>query len=131
MRAEARPRPSWISFYGPAELHALTGIVRNRLGQPAEAEAASHRALSALPVAYRRNRAMTTVDLAIAQLHQGDAEQACATTEDAFTLMSGSPLPGRLRVLLGDFYRDLLTLAPSTTVAREWADRYRSEWSPA
>ncbi|WP_330346741.1 hypothetical protein [Streptomyces sp. NBC_00582] len=131
VRAEARPRPSWVAFYGPAELHALTGIVRSRLGQPAEAEAASHRALSALPAPYRRNRAMTTVDLAIAQLHQGDAEQACATTEDAFTLMSGSPLPGRLRVLLGDFYRDLLTLAPSTTVAREWADRYRSEWSPA
>ncbi|WP_234329936.1 hypothetical protein [Streptomyces viridochromogenes] len=130
-RAEARPRPSWVAFYGPAELHALTGIVRSRLGQPAEAEAASHRALSALPAAYRRNRAMTTVDLAIAQLHQGDAEQACTTTEDAFTLMTGSPLPGRLRVLLGDFYRDLLTLAPSTTVAREWADRYRSEWSPA
>ncbi|WP_307825844.1 hypothetical protein [Streptomyces sp. MBT33] len=130
-RAEVRPRPSWVAFYGPAELHALTGIVRSRLGQPAEAEAASHRALSALPAAYRRNRAMTTVDLAIAQLHQGDAEQACATTEDAFTLMSGGPLPGRLRVLLGDFYRDLLTLAPSTTVAREWADRYRSEWSPA
>ncbi|WP_240634782.1 MULTISPECIES: hypothetical protein [Streptomyces] len=130
-RTEARPRPSWIAFYGPAELHALTGIVRSRLGQSAEAEAASHRALSALPAPYRRNRAMTTVDLAIAQLHQGDAEQACATTEDAFTLMSGSPLPGRLRVQLGDFYRDLLTLAPSTTVAREWADRYRSEWSPA
>ncbi|WP_405444485.1 hypothetical protein OG350_37675 [Streptomyces achromogenes] len=53
------------------------------------------------------------------------------TSEEAFALMSGSPLPGRLRVLLGDFYRDLLTLAPSTTVAREWADRYRSEWSLA
>ncbi|WP_229882374.1 tetratricopeptide repeat protein [Streptomyces alanosinicus] len=131
VRAEARPRPSWVAFYGPAELHALTGVVRSRLGQPAEAEAASHRALSALPAPYRRNRAMTTVDLAIAQLRQGDAEQACATTEDVFTLMSGSPLPGRLRVLLGDFYRDLLTLAPSTIVAREWADRYRSEWSPA
>ncbi|MFF4717588.1 hypothetical protein ACFY2V_40285 [Streptomyces eurythermus] len=130
-RAEARPRPSWIAFYGPAELHALTGVVRSRLGQSAEAEAASHRALSALPAAYRRNRAMTIVDLAIAQLHQGDADHACTTTEEAFTLMSGSPLPGRLRVLLGDFYRDLLTLAPSTTVAREWADRYRSEWSPA
>ncbi|MEV5985998.1 hypothetical protein AB0L85_13360 [Streptomyces sp. NPDC052051] len=130
-RAEVRPRPSWVAFYGPAELHALTGIVHSRLGQPAEAEAASHRALAALPAAYQRNRAMTTVDLALAQLHQGDAEQACATTEAAFTLMSGSPLPGRLRVLLGDFYRALLTLAPSTTVAREWADRYRSEWSPA
>lgn len=130
VRAETRPRPSWISFYGPAELHALTGIVRSRLGQAAEAEAASHRALSALPARYRRNRAMTTVELAIAQLRQGDVERACATTEDAFTLMSPGPLPGRLRVLLGDFYRDLLTLAPST-VAREWADRYRSEWSPA
>ncbi|MER6530070.1 hypothetical protein [Streptomyces sp. NPDC001508] len=43
--------------------------------------------------------------------------------------MSGSPLPGRLRVLLGDFYRGLLTHAPSAKVAREWADRYRSEWS--
>ncbi|MEU3529679.1 hypothetical protein AB0E62_38550 [Streptomyces sp. NPDC038707] len=131
VRAEPRPRPSWIAFYGPAELHALTGVVRSRLGQPAEAEAASHRALSALPASFRRNRAMTIVDLAIAQLHQGDAEHACATSEEAFALMSGSPLPGRLRVLLGDFYRDLLTLAPSTTVAREWADRYRSEWSLA
>ncbi|MEU4655040.1 hypothetical protein AB0G32_14070 [Streptomyces sp. NPDC023723] len=130
-RAEMRPRPSWVAFYGPAELHALTGIVRIRLGQPAEAEAASHRALAALPAAYRRNRAMTTLDLAIAQLRQGDAEHACTTSQDAFALMSGSPLPGRLRVLLGDFYRDLLTLAPSATVAREWADRYRSEWSSA
>ncbi|MFF5257020.1 hypothetical protein ACFY4K_33985 [Streptomyces leeuwenhoekii] len=102
-------------------------MVRSRLDQPAQAEAASHRALSALPASFRRNRAMTIVDLAIAQLHQGDAEHACATSEEAFALMSGSPLPGRLRVLLGDFYRDLFTLAPSTAVAREWADRYRSE----
>lgn len=122
-------RPEWIAFYGPAELHALTGIVRLRLGQPADAEAASHRALSALPQEYRRNRSMTHVDLAFAQLHQGDVEQACASTEEAFTLMSGSPLPGRLRVLLGDFYRELLTLAPSSRVAREWGDRFRSEWS--
>ncbi|MER6998710.1 hypothetical protein [Streptomyces sp. NPDC000410] len=130
-RAQDRPRPAWIAFYGRAELHALTGVARNILGDPAEAEASSHRALGALPGAYRRNRAMTTVDLALAQLHQGDAEQACSTTEDVFRLMSGSPLPGRLRVQLGDFYRDLLTLAPSTQVAREWADRYRSEWSLA
>lgn len=130
-RADTRPRPAWVAFYGPAELYALTGIVRRRLGQHAEAETASHHALAMLPATYRRNRAMTVVDLAVAQLHQGDVEQACATTEIAFTLMSGGPLPGRLRVLLGDFYRDLLTLASTTTVAREWADRYRSEWSSA
>ncbi|MEU7564231.1 hypothetical protein [Streptomyces eurythermus] len=58
-------------------------------------------------------------------------EYELLSAEEAFALMSGSPLPGPLRVLLGDFYRDLLALAPSTTVAREWADRYRSEWSPA
>ncbi|MEV5950383.1 hypothetical protein [Streptomyces sp. NPDC051993] len=125
------PRPEWIAFYGAAELYALSGIVQLRLNQPAQAEAATHRALAALPREYRRNRAMTTVDLALAQLHQGDVEQACATTEDVFGLMSGSPLPGRLRVLLGDFYRDLLTLAPSARATREWADHYRSEWSPA
>ncbi|MEW1658668.1 hypothetical protein [Streptomyces sp. NPDC093707] len=126
----AAPQPSWIAFYGPAELHALAAVVRERLGDLADAEAASHRALAALPKEYRRNRAMTTVRLAVAQLHQGDAEQACHTTVGAFDLMAGSPLPGRLRVLLGDFYRELLTLAPSAQVTREWGDRYRSEWSP-
>lgn len=43
--------------------------------------------------------------------------------------MAGAPLPGRMRSLLGDFYRDLLTLAPSTATARAWGDRYRTEWS--
>ncbi|MEU8989959.1 hypothetical protein AB0C98_26610 [Streptomyces sp. NPDC048558] len=128
-KAEPQPRPGWVAFYGSAELHALAAIVREQLGEPAEAEAASHRALAALPGEYRRNRAMATVHLALAQLQQGDAEQACASTEDVFSLMSGSQLPGRLRVLLGDFYRELLTLAPSAHVAREWGDRYRSEWS--
>ncbi|WP_369384124.1 hypothetical protein [Streptomyces sp. cg36] len=130
-RAQPQPRPGWIAFYGPAELHALTGLIRNQLADPANAEAAAHRALAALPAAYRRNRAMTTMDLATAQLHQGDVEQACTTTEGVFTLMSGSPLPGRLRVLLGDYYRELLTLAPSAQIAREWGDRYRSQWSPS
>jgi hypothetical protein len=128
-KVQQQPRPGWVEFYGPAELHALAAIVREHLGQPADAEAASYRALAALPKQYRRNRAMAMVHLAVAQLHQGDAEQACASTEGVFDLMSGSPLPGRLRVLLGDFYRDLLTHAPSAHAAREWADRYRSEWS--
>ncbi|MER5778441.1 hypothetical protein ABT144_29975 [Streptomyces sp. NPDC002039] len=48
-KARDEARPSWIAFYGPAELHALTTIVRDRLGDAAESEAASHRALSVLP----------------------------------------------------------------------------------
>jgi hypothetical protein len=129
-KATDLPRPAWIGFYGPAELHALTAIVRDLLGEPAHAEAASYRALAVLPEQYRRNRAMATVRLALAQLHQGDADQACDTAGAVFEVMAGDPLPGRLRTLLGDFHRDLLTLAPSATTAKEWGDRYRTEWSP-
>ncbi|MER6358579.1 hypothetical protein ABT186_44065 [Streptomyces sp. NPDC001634] len=124
------PRPTWIAFYGPAELHSLTAIVRDTVGDPAEAEAASYKALTALPETYRRNRAHTTARLALAQLHQGDVEQAYKTSADAFEIMAGDPLPGRMRQLLGDFHRDLITLAPPR-IAHEWADRYRTEWSTA
>ncbi|MEV0449808.1 XRE family transcriptional regulator [Streptomyces sp. NPDC050600] len=128
-RAEDLPRPSWIAFYGLAELHALTAIVRDRLGDAADAEAASFRALAALPPAFRRNRGLATARLALAQLHQGDVEQAAATTGRVFAEMGGAPLPGRMRSLLGDFHRDLITLAPGSQIALDWADRYRTEWS--
>ncbi|MFE7780605.1 hypothetical protein [Streptomyces nigrescens] len=128
-KAEQLPRPAWVAFYGPGELEALAAIVHADLGTPAEAEMASHRALAALPARYRRNRAMTTARLALAQARQGEVEQACDTTGEVFALLAGHPLPGRLRVVLGDFHRHLVTIAPSATVAREWTDQYRSEWS--
>ncbi|MET7900787.1 hypothetical protein ABZS86_04655 [Streptomyces sp. NPDC005355] len=125
------PRPSWVAFYGPAELAAITAIVRDRTGDPAEAEAASHRALATIPNQFRRNRALATTRLALAQLHQRDIDQACATASTVFELTAGYSIPGRLRSLLGDYYRDLITLAPDASVAQEWGDRYRSEWSRA
>ncbi|MGK5498496.1 XRE family transcriptional regulator [Streptomyces sp. URMC 125] len=124
-------RPSWAVFYGPGELHGLTSIIHDRLGDPVKAEAASHKDLAATPVRFRRNRAMGTAWLALAQLHQRDVEQACATAETVFVLMEGNPLPGRMRSLLGDFHRDLITLAPDSAAAREWADRHRTEWTRA
>lgn len=112
-----------------AELHSLTAIVEDVVGRPGEAEAASYRALAALPEAYRRNRANATVRLALAQLHQGDLDQAVATSGKVFEIMAGDPIPGRMRQALGDFQRDLITLAPSAHIAHEWIDRYRTEWS--
>ncbi|MGW4202519.1 XRE family transcriptional regulator [Streptomyces sp. NPDC004726] len=126
-----RPRPSWTAFYGLPELTAVTAVVRDRIGDHADAEAASHQALSSIPEQFRRNRALATTRLALAQLHQRDIDQACATASRAFELMSGSPMPGRMRSRLGDFYRDLITLAPDAAVAQEWGDRYRAEWSRA
>ncbi|AJE87218.1 putative tetratricopeptide repeat protein [Streptomyces albus] len=125
------PRPAWMAFYGSAELLAITSIVRDRIGDAADAEAASHRALAAIPQRFRRNRALATAQLALTQLHQRDVDQACATAEKVFLLMHGNALPGRMRSRLGDFYRDLTTLAPDSSTAREWMDRYRSEWSQA
>jgi hypothetical protein len=54
-----------------------------------DSETALHRALAALPEEFRRNRALATVHLALAQLHQGEAGQACASTEDVFSLFPG------------------------------------------
>jgi tetratricopeptide (TPR) repeat protein len=125
----ADPRPSWTAFYGAAELTAMTAIVRDRIGDSAQAEAASHQALSGIPQQFRRNRALATTRLALAQLHQRDIDQACVTASKALELMAGDPIPGRMRSLLGDYYRDLITLAPDADVARQWGDRYRTEWS--
>ncbi|WP_405539679.1 hypothetical protein OG787_47010 [Streptomyces sp. NBC_00075] len=128
---DGEPRPSWVTFYGASELTAIRAIVRDRIGDAAESEAASHQALATIPKTFRRNRALATTRLALAQLHQREIERACTTASTVFELMSGNPIPGRMRSLLGDYYRDLITLAPDTVVAREWGDRYRSEWSRA
>lgn len=128
---EDEARPSWVSFYGVAELEAMTAITRDRIGDSAEAEAASHRALSGIPKHFKRNRALATARLALTQVHQRDIDRGCCSASSVFELMSGNPIPGRMRSLLGDFYRDLITLAPNASAAREWGDRYRSEWSRA
>jgi hypothetical protein len=128
-RASDQPRPAWMAFYDAAELHALTAIVHQQLGRFEESEAASHRALAQIPGQFRRNRAQATVRLAIAQVGQGDAEQACTTAHGVLDLMAGDSLPGRMRTLLGDFHRSLLVLAPDAPATTEWADRARSEWS--
>ncbi len=130
-RTPERERPRWTAFYGQAELDHLAAVVHYNSGHHAHAEAMAYRALAKIPTAFRRNRALATAQLALAQLHQGDAEQATVTAADVFTMMGGDPLPGRMRTLIGDFHRGLFVLAPSASYARDWADRMRTEWSRA
>ncbi len=130
-RASDGERPRWTAFYGSAELNHLAAIVFSHNGQHAHAEARAHRALATIPPDFRRNRALATCQLALAQLRQGEPEQATQTASSVFTIMDGTPLPGRMRTLIGDFHRDLYRLAPSTSYARDWADRMREEWSRA
>ncbi|MBD0674544.1 XRE family transcriptional regulator [Streptomyces sp. CBMA156] len=122
-RADSRERPAWTDFYGSAELFALSAVVHQHLAESAESESASHRALAGIPAQFRRNRASATARLALAQLGQGEVEQATATATGVYTLMGADPLPPRLRTLLGDFHRGLITLAPGAAATREWTDR--------
>jgi transcriptional regulator with XRE-family HTH domain len=131
MKAPENERPRWTAFYGQAELDHLAAVVHYNSGSHAHAEAMAHRALARIPTVFRRNRALATAQLALAQLHQGEAEQATATAADVFTMMNGDCMPGRMRTLIGDFHRGLFVLAPSASYARDWADRMRVEWSRA
>lgn len=128
-KAGQAPRPSWIAFYGPAELFAITAIVQQRLGMSAEAEASSHRALAIIPDRYRRNRALSTVRLALAQLHQGDVDLACTTATGVFGNMEGAEIPGRILTELGDFHRTVLDRSPKSQLRAEWIDQLRMKWS--
>ncbi|MFF2073414.1 XRE family transcriptional regulator [Kitasatospora sp. NPDC058162] len=126
-RADTRERPTWTKFYGPAELAALSAVVYQHLNNSAESESESHRALAGIPPQFRRNRASATARLALAQLGQGEIEQATTTAIGVYTLMGADPLPLRLRTLLGDFHRGLITLAPTSAVTREWTDRVHAQ----
>ncbi|MBD0739812.1 hypothetical protein BGM09_10285 [Streptomyces sp. CBMA29] len=121
-------RPTWVSFFGEGELYSVMASTQQDLSRHADAEAASYQALTSLPEQFRRNRAAVTARLAISLIHQREIELGCSKAEEVFSLMDGNPLPGRLRSLIGDFYRDLLTLAPDTKAARAWGDRFRAEW---
>lgn len=127
-KVSVKPRPTWVSFFGPGELYSVRASTQQDLSRPAEAEAAAYRALAFLPEQFRRNRASVTARLAIALVQQREIEQGCARAEEVFGLMEGHPLPGRLRSLIGDFHRDLLTMAPDSRAANDWADCFRTEW---
>ncbi|MFD9871206.1 helix-turn-helix domain-containing protein [Streptomyces niveus] len=130
-KTSERERPRWTAFYGQAELDHLAAVVHYNSGHHAHAEAMAHRALAKIPTAFQRNRALATAQLALAQLDQGEPEQATSTAGNVFAIMNGDPLPGRMRTLIGDFHRSLFVLAPSTSYARDWTDRMRTEWSRA
>lgn len=84
-----------------------------------------------IPTEFRRNRALATARLALAQLDQREAEQACRSAHRVLDLMGTDPLPGRTRTVLGDFHRHLLTTAPQAPATLEWTERARRDWSRA
>lgn len=68
-----------------------------------------------IPTDFRRNRALATARLALAQLDQREAEQACRSAHRVLDLMGTDPLPGRTRTVLGDFHRHAHHRPPSAS----------------
>ena len=102
-----------MRFYDQAELSGLAGLTHYRLGQPDKAEACLHQALTRLRPELRRNRSYYTSYLALAQLGQGEIEQACHTATAISTQATG-----RAWALLGEFTDALTHIAGTCRAAR-------------
>ncbi|MFJ2170794.1 hypothetical protein [Streptomyces griseofuscus] len=124
-RAEtAEQRPAWISFFDRAELDGLAALVMARLGRHAESEARLHRTLSQLRPELRRNRTYYTIHLALAQLAQGEADQAVATALRILPTDGEPGLSGRNKKLMHQFNRGVMQVASGAGFVIEWQDRF-------
>jgi tetratricopeptide (TPR) repeat protein len=120
----AAQRPSWMGFYDWSELDGLSALVMARIGEHDQSEAYLHRTLWRLRPEYTRNRVYYSAHLALAQLRQGDVEQACATAGSVLPATSADSLTGRISQLLGTFARELSAAAPNSCFATQWTDQY-------
>ncbi|MGX8908241.1 hypothetical protein ACR820_23950 [Streptomyces netropsis] len=119
-KADDVPRPVWINFYDRAELDGLSGVALMRISRGEQAEYHLHHCLSALRSDQHRNRALYTAYVAVVQLNQGDAEQACATATAAASMPTAAV--GRTAHVLSSFTAALDARAPGSRAARQWAE---------
>jgi len=113
------PRPMWMAAMGNgAEIEELALSAHIRLGNYVEAEAHAHRSLALLQPYIRRDRAVVTARLALAQLGQGDLEPAVSTALSVAADPTGQH--PRVTGILADFGRTLRRAAPSSQPARTW-----------
>ena len=109
-------RPAWVFFYDAAELDGLCAATHLSLGRAADAEYHAHRTLARLKPGLDRNRSFYTALLGLAQMSQGELEQACATVDPLLT----DDVPGshRVRSMLSEFRRKAAQTGSSH--ARRW-----------
>ncbi|WP_367137712.1 MULTISPECIES: hypothetical protein [Streptomyces] len=117
-------RPASMGFFTRSELEGLAGIALLRLGRPAQAECHIHRCLATLRPEQRRNRALYTAHVALAQLHQGDVEQACTTATQVLPSPGSTPV-GAVQHLLSTFTTELNRRAAGAKRTHSWNEHVR------
>ncbi|MYS58754.1 MULTISPECIES: helix-turn-helix domain-containing protein [Streptomycetaceae] len=125
-RAQDVSRPAWMAFYDLAELNGISAVCMLAVGRHEEAEYHAHQSLARIRPSFVRNRAVYTVRMATAQLRQGDVERAIATIGEAEIVAETAHGSARLRTLIGDFQRELISRAPDAAVTRDYIDRMRN-----
>lgn len=114
-----------MGFYDRAELHGLSALVHAGIGRHEEAEAHLHHTLVLLRPGFNRNRSYYRCHLALAQLRQGEAEQACSTALSVLPAQPGDSLTERTTRLLTELTTELRSVASGARCATEWMDQYR------
>ncbi|MFD8262840.1 Tat pathway signal protein [Streptomyces griseoluteus] len=97
-------------------------------GHGENAECHTHQALAALRPEQHRNRAYYTAQTALAQLQQGEAEQACTTA--ATVIPAPGAATGRVSHLLCTFTASLTMRTPDAAITRTWTERVRTARPP-
>lgn len=116
------PRPASIAHFTQGELDGLAGLAMLGCGRPADAEGYLHRCVGALRSDQHRNLGYYLMHVAMAQLNQGDVEQASATAAKV-NPPSASPSSGRVPHLLTKFTKQLSLTAPGSRADRYWQAR--------
>ncbi|MFD6970066.1 hypothetical protein [Streptomyces sp. NPDC059949] len=120
----AEARPSSVAFLHsgrtprPDRHHPLPS---RRSGK---AEFHTHRCIADLRIDQHRNRAYYLSQAALAQVAQGDVEQAVATATRVIAPTGADA--GRVPHLLGSFTSALNQAAPQSAITRDWNDRTRT-----
>lgn len=118
-----RHRPTWIDFYDQAELDHLAMLAHVHLQHWPDAEKHAHRSLAYLRPDLKRNSALVSAHLAVAQLGQNELEQALATAQGISKEMVRH---ARVRKLMDRFAQQVITLDPHNSEARDWQAHYRT-----
>ncbi|MFE0423070.1 XRE family transcriptional regulator [Streptomyces sp. NPDC058953] len=114
-------RPMWMTgVRDGSELETLALAAHVRLGNFEQAETHAHRSLTLLRPQMRRDRAINTVRLAVAQLGQGDVGPAIATAMKIPTDIASRH--ARVSHMLQRFGAALNTTAPGSTTVQTWTE---------
>ncbi|MFF8483758.1 XRE family transcriptional regulator [Streptomyces antibioticus] len=114
-------RPVWMTGISDgSEVETLALSAHLRLGNFEQAETHAHRSLTLLRPQMRRDHAINTARLAVAQLGQGDAEPAVVTAMKVPADIAAQH--ARVTRVLQGFGTALRATAPHSTAMRTWTE---------